>query len=308
MAFDFYFAGTQNIKTQQLLCEMNANMLRSYVNDKNSIKQLIEVKRNGSWQGKLMIDSGAFTVHRKGGTVDVDAYIQFLNDNKDAVDYGIQLDHIPGVWGTVRTFEQMKEGPIKSWENYLYMVNKLDRQEMLLPVFHQGEDFKYLKQMVEYKYDNGKYISYICVSGNKEMTGAQRKQWYLKCYDVITRSKNPNVNVHCLGSATFTDMEEYPFTSSDATSWLMTSSVGSVMTPFGNVLVSEQQTGDKKHLNNMPKECIEYVKNLCTQYNIDFDMLGKDYMTRSNFNCHHCFNQSKTTTYKPRNLKIGGLF
>lgn len=308
MAFDFYFAGTQNIKTQQLLCEMGANMLRSYVNDKNSIKQLIDAKSNGTWQGKLMIDSGAFTVHRKGGTVDVDAYIEFLNTNKNVVDYGIQLDHIPGVWGQVKTIEQLQEGPVKTWENYLYMVSKLERKEMLLPVFHQREDFKYLKQMVEYKYDNGNYIEYICLSGNKEMTSLQRKQWYLKCFDVIVRSANPNVKVHCLGSATFTDMEEYPFTSSDATSWLMTSSVGSILTPYGPVLVSEQQKHDKKHLNSMPIECINAVKELCDKYNIDYDQLPTDYMTRSNFNCHYCFEKSKETSYKPRNLRKGGLF
>lgn len=308
MAFDFYFAGTQNVKTQDLLCGMGANLLRSYVNDKRSIAQLVELKKNNQWDGKLIIDSGAFTVHRKGSTVDVDAYIDFLNTNKDYIYKAIQLDDIPGVWGQVKTIEQVMNSPIKTWENYLYMVDKLERPEMLLPVFHMGENLEYLKQMLAFKYKDGRKIDYICISGNKEKTAKERKEWYAKVFDVIVRSDNPNVKTHCLGSATFTDMEDFPFTSSDATSWLLTSATGSILTEWGTVLVSEQQKHDKKHLFNMPQLCIDKVKQLCQKYNIDFEQLPLDYMVRSNFNCHYIYEMSKNTAYKPRNLLRGGLF
>ena len=308
MAFEFYFAGTQNIKTQDMLCEMGANLLRSYVNDKKSISQLVELKRAGNWSGKLIIDSGAFTVHRKGGEVNVDAYIDFLNENKDCIYKAIQLDDIPGTWGTVRTPEQLANSPIKTWENYVYMVNKLDNPKMLLPVFHQGENFKYLQQILNFRYADGSKIEYICISGNKEKTAKERKEWYARVFNMVVRSDNPFVKIHCLGSATFTDMEEFPFTSSDATSWLMSSATGSILTKWGSVLVSDQQKHDKKHLLNMSQECIDKVKELCQKYEIDFDMLPTDYMVRSNFNCKYIYEMSNTTTYKPRNLKKGGLF
>ena len=309
MAFDFYFAGTQNIETQNMLCAMGANLLRSYVNDKRSIQELFKHKQEGTWKGKLIIDSGAFTVHRKGGTIDVDTYIEFLNTNKDYIDRAIQIDDIPGVWGQVKTAEQVRTSPIKTWENYLYMVQRLERPQMLLPVFHQGEHLKYLEQMLNFRYSDGTPLEYICISGNKELTGKQRKQWYAKVFDVIVKSSNPNVKTHCLGSATMTDMSEFPFTSSDATSWLMTSATGSILTPFGPVLVSKEQRHDKSHILNMPQTCIDTIKQMCDEFNVPFEDLMESYIARSNFNCCYTFKASKEISFIPRNLKIsGGLF
>lgn len=308
MAFNFYFAGTSTTENQDFICNMCGNILRSYINDKRSIAELIEKKKNKTWDGNLLIDSGAFTVHRKGSKVDVDAYIEFLNTNKEYIYKAIQLDDIPGVWGQVKTIEQVMNSPIKTWENYLYMVNKLEKPEMLLPVFHQGENFEYLKQMLAFKYKDGSKIDYICISGNKERTAKERKDWYAKVFDVIIKSDNAQVKTHCLGSATFTDMEEFPFTSSDATSWLMTSINGGILTPYGSILVSDVQKHDKKHILNMPKPCIDKITEMCTEYSIPLDELRDSYIARSNFNCRYTYNKSQETTYKPRNLKRGGLF
>lgn len=309
MAFDFYFAGMLKLETMDYVCKLGVNILSSYGYDMKNIMRLLERKRSGQWSGNLFIDSGAFTVHRKNGTVDVDAYISFLNENKDCISRAVQLDDIPGVWGEVKTAKQMAESPIKSWDNYLYMVSKLERPEMLLPVFHQGENFKYLSNMVEYKYANGKPIEYICVSGNKELTKKQRKQWYAKVYDVIKRSSNPHVKVHCLGSATLTDMQEFPFTSSDATSWLMTSANGSILTPFGTVLVSSMQKFSKDHILNRPPECLQTVHNMCNEFGIKFDDLMESHTARSHFNVRYLYKASQETTFVERNLKISrGLF
>lgn len=309
MAFDFYFASMLNLETIDYVCKLGVNILSSYGYDLKNIIRLLERKRSGQWSGNLFIDSGAFTVHRKNGTVDVDAYISFLNENKDCISRAVQLDDIPGVWGEVKTAKQMAESPIKSWDNYLYMVSKLERPEMLLPVFHQGENFKYLSNMVEYKYANGKPIEYICVSGNKELTKKQRKQWYAKVYDVIKRSSNPHVKVHCLGSATLTDMQEFPFTSSDATSWLMISAYGSILTPFGTVLVSRMKKFSKDHILNRPPECLQTVHNMCNEFGIKFDDIMESHTVRSHFNIRYLYKASQETTFVERNLKISrGLF
>ena len=63
MAFDFYFAGTQCDEADEVMVSLNANVLKSYVNDQKSIQKWFERKKNG-WKGKLMIDNGAFTFHR----------------------------------------------------------------------------------------------------------------------------------------------------------------------------------------------------------------------------------------------------
>lgn len=307
MAFNFYFAGAQHKTSDELLRAMNANVLRCYLNDKKTIATFIACKRSGEWKGKLLIDSGAFTAHRKDVYLDVDKYIEFLNANCDAIDYGIQVDEIPGKWGEKKTFSDVKQAPAKTWENYLYMRSKLKRPEMLLPVFHMHEDFKYLKQMLEFT-ENGKHIEYICISGSKDRTPKERKEWYTKVFNIIKNSSNPNVKTHCLGSATRTDMEQFPFTSSDATSWLKTSSMGGIITPYGTVCVSKNSEFSKEHINNQPEQCQEIVKQMCARYGIDYNVLPTDYKARSNFNIHYLYQMSRETSCKQTSFNRGGLF
>ena len=49
---DFYFAGTQHETSEQLITELNCHMLKSYYNDMTIINRLMELKRDGKWQGK----------------------------------------------------------------------------------------------------------------------------------------------------------------------------------------------------------------------------------------------------------------
>lgn len=306
MGFDFYFAGSQCEETTQLIRDLGANTLKSYINDIREIPQWFEYKRQG-WTGKLLIDSGAFTVHRKGGTVDLDAYIQWLNDNDEFIDYAIELDHIPGKWGEVKTPEDLALGPVNTWKNYLYMVERCKSPKKLLPVFHQGEQLKYLEQIVNFQID-GEYVPYICISGNKELTNKQREDWYEKCYDVIKRSNNPNVKVHCLGSATLSNAVKYPFTSMDATSWIMTGATGNIFTDYGNVQVSKESTNDKNHISNMPEAAQKVIADYCNSYGITLEQAAESYRYRMLINIHYLVDKSAVTEYVPRNHKIRKLF
>lgn len=56
------------------------------------------------------------------------------------------MDCIPGTFGRVRTQKEIEESPIKSWENYLYMKDKLKSRDKLIPIFHQEESFEHLKK------------------------------------------------------------------------------------------------------------------------------------------------------------------
>ena len=307
MAFDFYFAGgMQSPKSDALKLKLNVNELRSYMTERKEIEKLIQLKKEGRWSGKLLVDSGAFTIHRKGGTIDMDQYCEWLNERKDYIDAAIQLDAIPGVWGTPRTKQELLQAPIDTWNNYLYMVERLVKPEMLLPVFHMGENFKYLTQICNHKI-NGKLIPYICISGNKELTNRSREKWYEQCFTIIKSSQNPNVKVHCLGSATFSNMEKFPFTSSDATSWIMTCANGGIITPYGMVIVSERQRNNKENLYNLSLECQNKIKQMCENYELNYEDLATSYETRLCFNVMYQYEQSQCTTFKPRKFMKGGL-
>lgn len=218
--FDMYFAGNGIKDVEDTIVNQNINKLLSFINDRGAIEKYIEHKKNG-WKGKLLIDSGAFSIHKSGKQANLDVYIDYLNKNHEYLDYYIQLDNIPGKWGVPTSKQEILESPEKTWQNYLYMRSKLIDKDKLLPVFHQLEDFKYLKRMLEYEDEYGK-IKYMCIASNKQLSTNDRIDWYKRCFDMIERSNNPNIMIHSLGTQSKTHCEMFPFTSVDATSWIMT--------------------------------------------------------------------------------------
>lgn len=307
MGFDIYFAGGHTSDTNDYIIFKNYNRLLSQINERKVIYKFMEAKKNG-WKGKLLIDSGAFSVHKSGKTVNLDEYIQFLNNNHEYIDYYIQLDDIPGKWGEQKTIEQITESPKKTWDNYLYMCNKLVEPKKLLPVFHQGEDFKYLSQMLEYKDNDNNHIDYICISSNKELPTNQRIDFYYKCYDVIENSSNPNVKIHSLGTQSKKQCELFPFTSSDATSWILNAANGCLYTDFGNILISDMQLSKKDNiLNNV---AISQFKEYVESKGYTIDELCKDYKKRIYWNIDYLGNWSNNTyIYKgPKSFKVNRLF
>lgn len=237
--FDMYFAGNGIKDVEDTIVNQNINKLLSFINDRGAIEKYIEHKKNG-WKGKLLIDSGAFSIHKSGKQANLDVYIDYLNKNHEYLDYYIQLDNIPGKWGVPTSKQEILESPEKTWQNYLYMRSKLIDKDKLLPVFHQLEDFKYLKRMLEYEDEYGK-IKYMCIASNKQLSTNDRIDWYKRCFDIIERSNNPNIMIHSLGTQSKTHCEMFPFTSVDATSWIMTGANGHIYSPWGTVGISEQQ-------------------------------------------------------------------
>lgn len=307
MGFDIYFAGGHTSGTDEYLISKNCNRLLSQINERKTIYTFIEAKKNG-WKGKLLIDSGAFSVHKSGKVADLDEYIQFLNDNHEYLDYYIQLDDIPGKWGQPKTIEQVTESPKKSWNNYLYMITKLIEPKKLLPVFHQGENFSYLEQMLNFKDNNGEPIYYICLSSNKELPTKDRLLFYKKCYEIIHSSNNPNVKIHSLGTQSKVQCEQFPFTSSDATSWILTAANGNLYTDFGTILISDMQSSDKSNvLNNVG---LDLFRNYVESKGYTIEDLSNDYKQRIKWNIDYLDNWSKNKyNYKgPTIFKSNNLF
>lgn len=296
MAFDFYFAGSSPKNVIDIMLKNDANLLRSYLNDKADIKRFIEAKKNGDWHGKLLIDNGAFTVHRQGGTLDIDKYIEYINENDEYCDYFIALDEIPGKWGQERTREEILHAPLQTWENYLYMIEKVNKPEKLLPVFHQGDDFKWLEKILTHPTPK-----YICISGNKELTNKRREAFYKQCYEYINRL-NPNIKVHCLGSATMSNVEKFPFTSMDSTTYIMTGVNGNILMP-NNVNLYVGDCG--KSLTPLEKKAVsEYI----SQFGYTLDDMGNVNWTRLAVNFFTIKHQSDTIETKYTLPKTGRLF
>ena len=232
MAFNLYFAGSQCKEADELMVKLNCNRLFSQENDRKNISNWQNYKhsRRTQYKGNIFIDSGAFSVHTKGIELDVDEYINYINSIDDDIHIFAQVDKIPGEFGKEKTKEQILEAPKLSWDNYLYMKEKVVSRDKLLPIFHQGEDFKWLHNMLEYTHEDGSHIDYIGISPANDKSSKEKEIFIHKCFNIIKKSSNPSVKTHAFGMTSKWILERYPFTSADSTSWLMTGANGNIMT------------------------------------------------------------------------------
>lgn len=275
MGFDLYSAGAGSKGVLDLKRRLNYDQLLSQLNERKACIEWAEYKRaHPECTSKLFIDSGAYTAHTKGKEVDVDEYIEFINSIDDQVYTFAQVDKIPGEWGKPKTPEQLAEAPILSWENYLYMVNKVKSPKKLQPIFHQGEDFKYLKQMLEYRYDEncldpsavGQPIDYIGVSCNKELSTNEWIEWFMTVFKIIRDSSNPNVKTHAFGMTSLKVLEQFPFTSADSTSWVRSAGFGNILVGYTSIYTSSRNQMDPGHIKNVSRAIRESVDKIANKY------------------------------------------
>lgn len=306
---DLYMAGSTFSELNDIMRENNYNKLLSQTNDRKCIGEWVQYFRdNRQCNSKLFIDSGAFSAHTKGISVDVDDYINFINENEDSFTVYAQVDKIPGTFGIPYTREQLLEAPEKSWENYLYMAPRLKNKDKLIPIFHQGEEFKWLHNMLEYTDENGKHIPYIGISTRNDAPTKDKRLWLERVFHIIATSSNPNVKTHAFGMTSFPLLESFPFTSADSTAWIMTSVNGSIFTPFGTTLISEKSSHNKNHFNYFTKSKQESILKYIQECGFDFKALSEDYKQREIYNIKYMDNWARNYVYKGGNKTLNLLF
>lgn len=274
MPFTLYAAGSNSNESTELKRRIGYHQLLSqYTEKKNILKWVDYLKENPDCKCKLFVDSGAFTAHTKGIDIDVDSYIEFINSIDEYVEIFAQVDKIAGIRGQEVSIEEQLEAPKLSWENYLYMKDKVKSRDKLLPVFHQEEDFKWLKNILEYRHEDGTPIKYIGISPLKSLPSQTWKPWLDKVFNYIKNSSNPDVKTHAFGISTLDILESFPFTSSDSTTWLKTAAYGKIQIGRKTFATSNRKRWDPDHLLNQPPAIIDSVKNICKLVDINFEDL-----------------------------------
>jgi hypothetical protein len=94
---------------------------------------------------ELFLDSGAYTAWTKGQTIDVRDYIKFVREAEPWIAIYANLDVIPGGSDRVRTTADAEASAAQSVRNLQIMK---DAGLKPLPVFHQGEHFRWLDRML----------------------------------------------------------------------------------------------------------------------------------------------------------------
>lgn len=292
MGFDLYFAGARNKIADDYLLKKGANRLQSQLLDRNNILTWI---LNKSDKSKLFIDSGAYSAYTKGIEISVDKYISYLNSITSRCTIFAQLDTIPGQMGKPKTKEERLNAPRLSWENYLYMRDRLKEPKKLIPIFHQGEDYYWLWNMLEWVDENNEHIPYIGISPAVDVPGLE--EFLIQSFDIIAKSSNPNVKTHAFGMTQLKMLELYPYTSADSTSWKLSAAMGSIYTPWGLVYVSEQGKDEKSYIKNYP-DAFDRLLNYLKSCEYNFEDVAKYDWARYVVNIKYLMNWAENYEFK----------
>ena len=301
--FDLYFAGSQCKECEEWILEHKGNRLQSQLNDRKNIAVWCE-RGQGA---KLFIDSAAFTAHTLGKEVDVDEYIEYLNSIDDHTHCFAQVDHIPGRFRQPKTQEELREAPKLSWDNYLYMKDKVKSKHKLLPIFHQGENWNWLKNMLEYKDDDG-HIQYIGLSPANDVHTAAKEAFIEKCFTIIAHSSNPNVKTHAFGMTSLPLLEKYPFYSADSTGWIMVGAMGNIMTPWGILDASDSNKYSPKNIRNMTQRAQKQVYEWLDKNGVDSTQIFDNYKLRMLTNLIYLTEWMKNYKFKGTGAHKKALF
>lgn len=281
--FKTYFAGVQCPEADEYINEKGLHRLLSYWNDKRIFKQRVEAGL------KTFLDSGAFTAWTKGTVVDVDEYIEFVNKYDKGLEYFMQVDAIPGKRGYEPTAEERRLANEETWQNFLYMHKRVKSPHKLVPVFHVGSNLQLLHKMLDFR----PKIEVLALGNTVGRTQVEKAAKIGAAFEEIKRSSYPDIKVHVLGVQDFNIIEKFPMYSADASSWIMASANGAIMTDFGPVLVSEKSTEKKTHFVNLSKPVQDRILEYIDRYGFNMKELSKEYKKRTLFNIKWLEERSK---------------
>jgi hypothetical protein len=169
---------------------------------------------------KILLDSGAYSAWTLGATINLDDYIEFIKRNEHLLDFYINLDVIPGSDGQRHwRSDQIEKAAAASYCNQQRLR---DAALKPIPVFHQGEPFKWLDRYLQ---DGEPYIALAPSDG-----GVNALPWLDDCFALL--KGRLHVKVHGLGLTTPLILHRYPWASVDSATWLKQSSVGQIPIPL----------------------------------------------------------------------------
>jgi hypothetical protein len=214
----------------------------------------------------LMLDSGAFTAWSRGATLDIKKYCNFIHQHKHLLFSYVALDEIPGskADGRAPSPREVAASAAKSYDNLQVMHGEgLDP----IPVFHQGEDFKWLERLLR---DGEPYIG---ISPSDAQSRPERGKWLDEVFSALTnRDGKPFVKTHGFGITDHLALIRFPWHSVDATSWIIKPAYGWVLVPSYNkngepnyrkptlVVVSTHRNDSPKSFENCTPEQKDWVR------------------------------------------------
>lgn len=243
------------------------NILESY--HYVSGQRYVDVMRE---QGaKVFLDSGAFSAHSLGVSIDINAYCDYIKRNRDILrvdDGAVMASVLDGIGDAQKTYEHQ-----------VYMESQGAKP---LPCFHFGEDPRYLEWYVAH-YD------YITIGGLVRRSSEDQQVWLDRMWPyMLDGSGRPKLKVHAFGMTAEWLMERYPWHSVDSSSWIQAASFGSIFTSeHGPIAVSSQSPSRHdvgRHLTTLTDVERAAVEAMLTRKGFDYERLSTVYESRACYN------------------------
>ena len=221
------------------LCKISENILEAWPKLGCSKELLQWLKEFPDSERVALLDSGVFSSWSKGDEVDIDAYSDDIHRiiDEGTFSHFVGCDVIPGEYGRIPTDTEVEASAKKGWENFLYMVEKKKvPPNRLIHVFHQGERFFWLENLMKYHAalvkSGVKDGLYIGISPANDRTSRQRILWLEECMPYLTNEDgSAKIRFHGFGATSTLFMHRYPWYTCDSTSWLRAGSFGAIKVP-----------------------------------------------------------------------------
>lgn len=168
---------------------------------------------------KIFLDSGAFSMHTQGITVDLESYADFIVKNSDIIEVASNLDVIG---------EGNEEGTYKNQKTLESLLQKRNSPLSIQPVHHARDKDEWLQRYLDEGYE------YIFLGGMVPESTEYLRTWLDRMWGkyLTNPDGSAKVKVHGFGLTTLELMIRYPWYSVDSTSWVLASRFGGIYVDF----------------------------------------------------------------------------
>jgi len=270
-----YIAGNIHDDCFDLITEP-VNRLDSYFYLKQD--DLVKHKSSGKWK-HFFLDSGAYSALNKGIEINLNEYMQFIDDNYEYIDLFAGLDAIGD--------------HVQTEKNCGIMYAK---GFGALYTFHYGEPLEALKSAVE-KYD------YIAIGGMVPISKEQLLPWLDEIWSLMVNDDgSAKLKVHGFGLTTASLVKRYPWESIDSTAAVMSGAMGKVFYKGKTLDFSEKEN---KFYHELEQDLLnEYLSNIYGGFCIE-DLKGKEsYKQRIAINVYYYQQFEKQLTKNPPTFQM----
>lgn len=227
----------------------------------------------------MLVDSGAFSVWTKGRAINIDEYLRFALEMRDSsmceINF-VNLDVIPARFGRRPTLQEREDAAAASYRNFCYLR---DRGLTSINVFHQHEDFKWLRLLAD-------SADYIGISPANDVSVPERDRWLDKVFAVLhgVSQRSALNRTHGFGVTATNLLEGYPFFSVDSTTWMNGAKYGTfVVNIFEGHSIVQLQKPDwvPRHsrksgywLRGLAAEAVHFAEDLSFRYEVGMRAFG----------------------------------